>query len=76
MRKKYDGGGSALRILSLTNTRYLEQLISGFCNVFLLSVFVSLCGMAPRSSEITALRIDFCDARPFCSALLKIGYLF
>ena len=22
------------------------------------------------------LRIDFCDARPFCSALLKVGYLF
>ena len=22
------------------------------------------------------LRIDYCDARPLCSALLKVGYLF
>ena len=31
-----------------------------------------------RLTEICGkvLRIDYCDARPFCSALLNIGYLF
>ena len=27
-------------------------------------------------TKAIVLRKDYCDARPFCSALLKIGYLF
>ena len=29
-----------------------------------------------RNIVIIVLRIDYCDARPFGSALLKLGYLF